>query len=327
MKMPTTLKMLVSALALALGATAAGAEDIRLYSVVAKDGSGDYTRIQDAIDNTKAFPPQRITLFVKNGVYREKVNVYEWNTSLTLIGESREGVIITYDDHFKKIDRGRNSTFHTPTVQVDGDGFHAENLSIRNTAGPVGQAVALAVNADRAYFENIDVIGNQDTLYVTGEGKRQYFKNCYIEGTTDFIFGRATAVFENCRIHSKTDSYITAASTPEGVDDGLVFIGCRLTADEDVGKVYLGRPWRPFARTVFINTVMGAHILPQGWDDWSNPAAHNTVFYAEYGSTGPGGGNKHRVEWSKQLSKKQAARYTAETIFGERIFSAMRNGN
>lgn len=324
--MPTTMKIPVLILALGI-ATAAGAEDIRFHSVVAGDGSGDYTSIQDAIDNTKAFPPKRITLFIKNGVYREKVNVHEWNTSLSLIGESRDGVIITYDDHFRKIDRGRNSTFHTPTVQVDGDDFRAENLTIRNTAGPVGQAVALAVNADRAYFDNISLIGDQDTLYVTGEGKRQYFKDCYIEGTTDFIFGRATAVFEDCRIHSKADSYITAASTPEGVDFGFVFIGCRLTAEEGVGKVYLGRPWRPYARTVFIDTDMGAHILPQGWDDWSNPAARKTVFYAEYGSTGPGGDSKHRVEWSEQLGKKQAARYTPETIFGERIFSAMRNGN
>lgn len=324
--MPTTLKILVSALALGI-ATAAGAEDIRDDGVVAKDGSGNYTSIQDAIDNTKAFPPGRITLFVKNGVYREKVHVYEWNTSLTLIGESREGTIITYDDHFRKIDRGRNSTFHTPTVQVDGDDFHAENLTIRNTAGPVGQAVALAVNADRASFDNISLIGNQDTLYVTGEGKRQYFKNCYIEGTTDFIFGRATAVFENCRIHSKADSYITAASTPEGVGYGLVFIGCRLTADKGIGNVYLGRPWRPFARTVFIDTEMGAHILPQGWDDWSDPADRKTVFYAEYGSIGPGGNREQRAKWSKQLDKKQAARYTPENIFGERAFSAMRNGN
>lgn len=307
--------------------TAAAAEDIGYYSVVARDGSGDYTSIQEAVDNTKAFPDRRVTLFVKNGVYKEKVKIHEWNTSLSLIGESRDGVIITYDDHFKKINRGRNSTFHTPTVQVDGDDFRTENLTIRNTAGPVGQAVALAVNADRAYFDNISLTGNQDTLYVTGEGKRQYFKDCYIEGTTDFIFGRATAVFENCRIHSKADSYITAASTPEGVDDGFVFIGCRLTAGEGVGKVYLGRPWRPYARTVFIDTDMGAHILPQGWDDWSNPAARKTVFYAEYGSTGPGGDRKHRVEWSKQLSKKQAARYTPENIFGERTFSAMRNRN
>lgn len=299
------------------------AKDVRYDSVVSLDGTGDFVSIQAAIDNAKAFPGRRITLLVKNGIYKERVKVHEWNTSLALIGESREKTVITYDDHFKKVDQGRNSTFHTATLQVDGNDFSAKNLTIRNTAGPVGQAVALSVNADRAYFNSVNVIGNQDTLYLTGEGKRQYFKDCYIEGTTDFIFGRATAVFENCRIHSKADSYITAAATPEDVEFGFVFIGCRLTADEGVSKVYLGRPWRPFARTVFIDTEMGSHIRPEGWHNWSNPEAEKTAFYAEYNSTGAGGDTVKRADWSRQLSKKQAARYTPANIFGRRALSSM----
>ncbi|HEX7027865.1 MAG TPA: pectinesterase family protein [Gammaproteobacteria bacterium] len=296
-------------------------EQIDYHSVVAADGSGDFTGIQEAIDSSKAFPGKRITLFIKSGVYREKVKVHEWNTSLSLVGENRGRTIIVYNDHFRKIGRGGNSTFHTATVQVDGDDFSMENLTVKNSAGPSDQAVALAVNADRAYFDNVNVIGNQDSLYLTGAGKRKYFKNCYIEGTTDFIFGRATAVFENCRIHSKADSYITAASTPEGIEYGFVFIGCRLTADEGINNVYLGRPWRPFARTVFIHTEMDAHIRPEGWHNWSKPEAEKSVFYAEYGNTGKGANPAKRVGWSRQLSKRQANRYRPDRILGKWIFS------
>jgi pectinesterase len=260
-------------------------------------------------------------IYVKNGIYTEKVTIHEWNTRLSLIGESREGTIIAYGDHSKKINRGRNSTFYTATLQVDGDDFRAENLSIKNTAGPVGQGIAFAANADRVRLRNISFIGNQDTLYLTGAGKRLYFSDCYIEGTTDFIFGRATAVFENCRLHSKADSFITAASTPEGIEYGLVFRDCVLTAAEGVSKVYLGRPWRPFARTVFINTEMGAHILPEGWNTWSGASGPETekVFYAEYANTGAGAATARRIGWSRQLSKRQARNYTAEHILGKHL--------
>src|SRR5690606_11857505 len=159
---------------------------------VAKDGSGDYVNIQDAINNAKSFPYRRVEIFIKNGVYNEKVKIHEWNTYISLIGESKEKTIIFYDDHFKKIDKGRNSTFLTYTVLVEGNDFTAKNLTIQNTAGDVGQAIALSVNADRCYIKNCNILGNQDTLYTSGEGFRQYFSNCYIEGTTDFIFGQAT---------------------------------------------------------------------------------------------------------------------------------------
>ncbi|WP_024461182.1 pectinesterase family protein [Marinimicrobium sp. LS-A18] len=291
--------------------------DIVYEMTVAQDGSGDYDTIQAAIDNTKAFPDKRITIHIKNGTYREKVRVYEWNPMVSLIGEDAGKTIITWGDHFKQIDKGRNSTFHTPTLQVDGDDFHGENLTIENTAGPVGQAVALAVNADRVSFYNSRFLGHQDTLYLTGEGKRQYFRNCYVEGTTDFIFGRATAVFDQCQIHSKSDSYITAASTPEGIPHGFVFLNATLTADKDVDEVYLGRPWRDFARTVFINTDMGAHIKPEGWHNWSKPEAEHTVLYGEYNSRGPGAQPHKRVQWQTTLSEEQADDYTLETILGE----------
>ncbi len=286
--------------------------------VVAKDGTGDYTRIQDAINNSKSFPYQRVTIRIKNGVYNEKVKIHEWNTKISLIGESKEKTIITFNDYFDKINLGRNSTFHTYTMLVEGDEFYASNLTIENAAGEVGQGVALAITGDRAYITNCNILGNQDTIYLSGEN-HHYFTNCFIEGTTDYIFGNATALFENCIIHSKKDSYITAASTPKGTDYGFVFKGCTLTAAEGVTKVYLGRPWRIYARTVFINCKMGAHILPEGWHNWSKEEAETTTFYAEYENSGIGYQPEQRVSWSHQLKKSAIKKYTSNKILGFNI--------
>lgn len=283
--------------------------------VVAKDGSGDFTTIQEAINAAKGFPDKRVTIKVKNGIYREKVEVYEWNNNMSIVGEDREKTIITYDDYFDKLNLGRNSTFHTPTLSVQGNDFYAVNLTIRNTAGEVGQAIALSVSADRVLVEDCIITGNQDTLYVTGESSEQYFKNCYIEGTTDFIFGQATVLFENCEIYSKSNSFITAASTPKGRQFGFVFKDCKLTANPGL-EVYLGRPWRTYAKTAFINCEMGEHITPEGWDNWSNKAAEKESFYAEYNNSGPGFQPKKRVPWSYQLTKKQEKKYTKANILG-----------
>jgi pectinesterase len=284
--------------------------------VVDKNGSGDFTTIQEAINAAKAFPSERITIFIKNGTYYEKVKIYSWNPKISLIGESREKTIITYDDYFKKINLGRNSTFHTYTVLVEGSDFIAQNLTIQNTSGPVGQAVALNVNANRVVLTNCSLLGNQDTLYTSAEGAKNYFKDCYIEGTTDFIFGDATVLFENCIIHSKSNSYITAASTPQNTEFGYVFKNCKLTADENVTEVYLGRPWRIYAKTVFINCEMGKHIKPEGWHNWSKPEAEKNSFYAEYNCTGEGFQPNKRVSWSHQLKKSGVKKYTIENIMG-----------
>lgn len=293
------------------------AADYETNMTVATDGSGDFTSIQQAIDATKTFPWTPITIHIKNGIYKEKVNVYSWNTRLSLIGESQEGTIITFDDHFEKIDKGRNSTFHTYTMRVAANDFHAENITIINSAGPVGQAVALHVEADRATFSNVVIKGYQDTLYVAGEGFRSYFKNCYIEGSVDFIFGAGTALFENCEIKSLTNAYITAASTPENQDYGLVFKQCNFTAAQDVDKVYLARPWRQFAKTVLLNSSLGAHILPEGWDNWGSKEKELSVFYAEYNNTGAGANTAKRVPWAKQLNEQEAKKYSKEHIFRE----------
>lgn len=282
--------------------------------VVAQDGSGDFISIQEAINASKAFPYQRVVINIKDGKYKEKVHVYSWNTHISLIGESKENTIITYDDYFDKINLGRNSTFHTATLLVEGNDFIAKNITIQNISGEVGQAVALSVNANRVYFENCSILGYQDTVYAAGEGFRQYFKNCYIEGSTDFIFGEATVLFDSCELHSKTNSYITAASTPRNQKYGFVFKNCKLTADKSVNEVYLGRPWRNYAKTVFVNCNMGAHIKPEGWHNWNKKEAESTTFFAEYNCIGEGNKPKSRVGWSHQLKKNEARKYIIENI-------------
>ena len=298
----------------AITATKTTSED-KSYMVVAQDGSGDYTNIQEAINNAKAFPYEKITVFIKEGIYNEKVKIHEWNTNIHLIGESKEKTIIRYDDAFNKVSLGRNSTFYTYTLLVEANDIVLKNLTIENSAGEVGQAVALSVFSNRVVVENCNILGNQDTLYASGIGK-QYYKNCYIEGTTDFIFGSATAYFENCTIHSKKDSYITAASTPKDVNFGYVFKNCNLTSNTETSKVYLGRPWRIYAKTVFINCKFGSHILPEGWHNWSKPEAEKNSFYAEYENSGAGADIRFRVAWSHQLSKKEAKKYTLKNVLG-----------
>lgn len=284
--------------------------------IVDQNGSGDFTTIQEAINAAKAYPSERITIFIKNGVYYEKLKIHSWNPYISLIGESQEKTIITYDDYFNKINIGRNSTFYTYTVLVEGNDFIAKNLTIKNSSGPIGQAVALNVNANRVIISNCSILGNQDTLYTSGEGTKNYFKDCYIEGTTDFIFGDATVLFENCIINSKSNSYITAASTPQNTEFGYVFKNCKLTADENVTEAYLGRPWRIYAKTVYINCEMGKQIKLEGWHNWSKPEAEKTAFYAEYNCNGEGFQPTKRVNWSHQLKKSEAKKYTTENIMG-----------
>lgn len=290
--------------------------------VVAQDGTGDYTTIQAAVNAVRDLSQVQVKIVIRKGVYREKLVIPSWKTNISLVGESKDSTIITNNDYSGKPYPGKDvtgkdkfSTYTSYTVLVQGNDCTAENLTIENTAGRVGQAVALHVEGDRCVVRNCRILGNQDTLYTAVSGSRQYYADCYIEGTTDFIFGEATAVFRNCTIKSLVNSYITAASTRPGRAFGFVFFHCRLVADTAARKVYLGRPWRPYARTVFIHTFMDAHILPQGWENWRNPGNEKTAFYAEYASTGPGARATARVPWSKQLTAKEAAAYTLEHIF------------
>jgi pectinesterase len=283
---------------------------------VALDGSGDFTAIQQAIEACKHFPDERIIIKIKPGTYREKIEVHAWTTKLSFVGENAENTVISFDDFSGK---GSINTFTSATVKISGDDFYAENITFENTAGPVGQAVAMLVEADRCQFRNCRFVGNQDTLYAGGEKSRQYFLNCYIEGTTDFIFGASTAVFENCYIHSKKNSYITAASTTEGKKFGYVFLNCHLTAEESINKVFLGRPWRNFAKTVFVKCMLGSHIVPEGWHNWNKKDAEATAYYAEYKNSGPGYRPESRVGWSHQLNDDEMKEYAVGIVFGDWI--------
>ncbi|MBN2813969.1 MAG: pectin esterase [Bacteroidales bacterium] len=305
--------LMLNVLLLLAGCLSLPARGLYDYTV-ATDGTGDFTSVQAAIDACKSFPDKRVRVFIKNGIYREKIKVPACNTHLSLIGESAEHTIITWDDFFDRVNRGRNSTFYTYTLIVEADDFRAENLTIENSAGRVGQAVALHVEGDRCVIINCRLLGNQDTLYTGGQNSRQYYKNCYIAGTTDFIFGAATALFDSCTIHSKSNSYITAASTIKGKLYGYVFTNCLLEADPGVDSVYLGRPWRDYARVVFLNCEMGAHIVPEGWANWDKTARHKTAYYAEYRNTGSGSHIGRRVTWSHQLTAGEAAIYSREKV-------------
>jgi pectinesterase len=288
------------------------ADKYKYTFTVAKDGSGDYKYIQEAIDAMRVYPLAPITLYIKNGVYNEKIELPANNTDVTFIGEDVDKTIITFNDYSG---RGKLTTFTSYTAKISGNRFTAQNITFVNNAGRVGQAVALYVDADKAVFKNCKFIGDQDTIFSAGETSRQLFVDCYVEGTTDFIFGPSTAVFQNCTIKEKTNSYITAASTTPGKKFGYVFLDCKITATDEATKVFLGRPWRAHAKTVFIRCEMPAQIAAEGWNNWGNPENEKTVLYAEYKSKGAGAHPAGRVGWSKQLTDKEAAAYTLENIF------------
>lgn len=285
--------------------------------IVALDGSGDFKTVQAAINAVPDFRKQRTRVFIKTGTYKEKLVLPASKTNVTFVGESKDSTIITNDDFAQKLNSfgEEMGTTGSSSFFIFGDGFHAENLTFENSAGPVGQAVAVRVDGDKVIFDNCRFLGFQDTLYPHGRNSRQYYRNCYIEGTTDFIFGWSTAVFDNCEIFSKEGGhYITAASTEEGANYGFVFINCTLTGDAPKESVYLGRPWRPFAQTVFINTNMGEHIKKEGWHNWNKPHAEGTVCYAEYENSGPGWTPSERVDWAVILSPQAAEKYTIKEI-------------
>lgn len=290
---------------------------------VAQDGSGDYKTIQEAVNAVRDLSQEVVTIHIKPGIYHEKLIIPSWKTKVFLLGESNSNTIITNNDYSGKdyppgkeqFGRAKFSTYTSFTMEVLGNDFRAENLTIENTAGRVGQAVALHVEGDRVVIKNCRMLGNQDTLFANTENSRQYYQDCYIEGTTDFIFGEATVVFQNCTIKNLTNSYITAAATTPRQAYGFVFFDCKLIADSAATKCYLGRPWRPNAKTVFIRTEMGKHILPVGWDNWGKSENEQTVTYAEYGSYGEGAVISSRTSWSKQLMKKEVKGYTLEKIF------------
>ena len=292
--------------------SAAWAQERQDTIVVSRDGTGNFRTLQEAIESARAFMDYTVTIYVKNGVYKEKVIVPSWVENIDIIGEDRDKTIITYDDH---ANINKMGTFRTYTVKVEGSDITFKNLTIENNAAQLGQAVALHTEGDRLKFINCRILGNQDTIYTGAKFTRLYFKDCYIDGTTDFIFGPSTALFEDCIIHSKRNSYVTAASTPKEAKYGYVFKHCKLTAEPGVDKVYLGRPWRPYAYTLFIECELGKHIVLAGWHNSGKQSNEETARYMEYKNTGEGANASERVAWSKQLTKKEAEAVTVDAIF------------
>lgn len=285
---------------------------------VARDGTAEFRNIDDAIEVCRAFMEYHKVIYVKKGVYKEKLIIPSWLTNIEICGEDRDNTIITYDDH-ANIRLPNNAkpmgTFRTYTLKAEGSDITLKNITIENNAAKLGQAVALHTEGDRLTFINCRFLGNQDTIYTGVGGTRLYFKDCYIEGTTDFIFGPSTAWFEGCTIHSKANSYITAASTPANQTYGYIFNHCTLTASPEATAVYLGRPWRPYAHTLFMNCNFGNHIRPEGWHNWNNPANEQTARYQEYNNSGKGANSNRRVSWSHQLKAKDMKELTPEKVF------------
>ena len=285
--------------------------------VVARDGTGEFRTVSEALEVCRAFMDYHKVIYIKKGTYKEKVIIPQWLQNIELCGEDRDATIITYDDHanvvFPPTGKGM-TTFRTYTLKVEANDITLRNLTIENNAARLGQAVALHTEGDRLLFVNCRFLGNQDTVYTGMPRTRMLFHDCYIEGTTDFIFGPATAWFEHCTIHSKVNSYITAASTPKDVDYGYVFSNCTVTAADSVTSLYLGRPWRDYGYTLFMNCELPGVICPEGWHHWEQHR-EQTARYFEYNNRGEGANPANRVGWSRQLTKKEAQQITLERVF------------
>lgn len=288
--------------------------------IVAKDGSGNYTTVQAALDAVPSGNLTPVSIFIKKGKYKEVIVVDARKNFISLIGEDKDNTILSFDNHAgTKLSNGDTlNTWTCASFFIFANNFHAQNLTFENNAGfTAGQAVAVRIEGNRVSFKNCRIIGFQDVLFLSGSGVKQYFEDCYIEGTTDFIFGAATAVFKNCSINSKKNSHVTAASTNSIIPFGFVFFNCKLTADSNVNKVSLGRPWSPTASVTYINCWLGKHIIADGWNNWKNPANEATARFAEYNSTGPGANATARVAWSKQLTEEEAKKFSLKNILGE----------
>lgn len=285
--------------------------------IVAQDGSGKYATVQQAFDAIPLHNAIPITIYIKDGIYKEKIHLDSGKSFVTIIGEDKFKTIFTYDDHTGKITRN-GDTINTRTSAsfvVKADNFTAENITIQNDAGfTAGQAVALESYGDKAQFYNCRFVGFQDVLFTNSEKSRQYYKDSYIEGTTDFIFGSATVWFEQCHIHSKKNSHVTAASTPQDHQYGYVFNDCVLTGDTSLHNVSLGRPWRPYAAVAYIHCYIGAHIKPEGWSNWNNTENYKTTRYSEYENYGPGASIANRVDWSTQPTSDSVKKYTIANV-------------
>ncbi len=312
---------------------------------ISKEPFADFSEISEALTALKTIPEQEpVTLFIHNGIYQEQITITRPN--LTLIGESAANTILTFGLYAKmpSSDIGKLGTFRSYSCLIDTHDFTARNLTFANSSGKgpdVGQALAVYADGDRLFFDNCRFLGGQDTLF-TGPlppkemepngfvgpkqfapriSGRHYYRNCYLEGDIDFIFGGATAYFERCEFFSKeigepVNSFVTAASTPQNQPYGYVMDHCRFTGNCPAHSAYLGRPWREYAKTVLLCCEIGEHICEEGWDDWNKTDAHDTVFYAEYKSTGPSADMSRRPAWVKKLTDQEAEHFTKYLVLG-----------
>jgi pectin methylesterase-like acyl-CoA thioesterase len=300
-----------------LVATAANKYDNPDTIVVARDGTGEFRTVAEAIEVCRAFMDYHKVIYIKKGTYKEKLVIPQWLQNIELCGEDRDQTVITFDDHanilYAPTGKGMG-TFRTYTLKVEANNITLKNLTIENNAARLGQAVALHTEGDRLVFIGCRFLGHQDTIYTGMAGTRLFFKDCYIEGTTDFIFGPSTAWFEGCTIHCKANSYITAASTPKEQAYGYIFSHCTITAADGIDQVYLGRPWRDYGYTLFMNCRLPRQIRPEGWHHWQKER-EQTARYLEYQNSGEGADTSKRVSWSRQLNKKEAQQISLQNVF------------
>lgn len=285
--------------------------------VVASDGTGNFTSVQQAFDAIPYNNTVPAEIYIKSGTYREKLHLDSTKDHVTITGDANGSTILTYDDHTGTVspDGSVINTMNSQSFYIGASDVKLVHLTISNTAGlTAGQAVAVKVDGDKVFFLGCRIIGFQDTLFTSGANSRQYYKSCLIAGSTDFIFGASTALFDDCILHSRKNSHVTASSTPREHSFGYVFRNCTLESDTGLTKVSLGRPWRPFAAVVYMNCTIGAHIMPAGWDNWKNPGNEKTARFAEYHDAGPGALPQQRVAWARQLTDDEAKRYTIENI-------------
>ncbi len=310
---------------------------------VSAKGDQTFARIADALAAAEQFCGCRVVIRIAAGVYRERLVIRQ--DHISFIGENAADTRITFSDFANDLmpEGDKRGTFRTPSVFIDADDFYARGISFCNEAGQggkVGQALAVYADGDRLMFESCRFEGYQDTLFTAplprkekqaGGFKgpkefaprrvgRQLYKDCYIAGNVDFIFGGAIAYFEDCEIFMRdrkgdVKGYVTAPSTFEGQEYGYVFQRCRFTSECPRESCYLGRPWRDYARCVILNSEIGAHIRREGWHDWDRKEAWDTVFFAEYGNYGEGAGTQ-RAPFVKMLTQEEAAAYTRENVIG-----------
>lgn len=292
----------------------AGAISVKVDAIVDPGGKGDFKTIQDAVMAApyRTSPPQWV-IRVKPGIYDERVYIQRERGFLKLVGDDLHKTLITGKLHAATPgpDGKPIGTFRCATVQLDGDGLEFYNLTFENSAGPVGQALALRADGDKLVFRNCRFLGWQDTVLLNRG--RQYFENCRIEGHVDFIFGGATSWFENCDIHSRKGGYLTAASTPPDQEYGFIFHRCRITGTSGE-PYYLGRPWRSHAMTLFADCEIDCNVRPEGWHNWGNAENERTTRYYESCSTGPGANSEARVNWVRKPTDAEAAKKTAAAI-------------